>query len=405
MDPLSSPNDLSPVHMATTPVMWITPADMKIFLRPQDEALEDTWKKAMTMLCFVVTILRDCCEFTDFRQTSFGSTYMTLLGFAQVMHVTMPMQHATDETSAVFKKSREGLYFTLSSQQELSHTWEALRNECVIQKGPEIQALSYYMERILGITFDGSVMTKESCGLAVLDDQLTLVTDVILEKGIEAVTEIAGLIQLKEPFVRDWVVAYDLYRVKFKTERPMRATLGNPYKGAWDSWPEKAWKSDNDSVVLVQTDIRQEKQQRTQGMLQCVWNNVRAMVGAAPSLEPPAIAVKEETSEVTSEPIRRPAFFTGDLPINSVVELSAFNRPDQTAFTQAVNRPPPGYEEEPSSKLVMPQKAPFAFEWPENKGWNAQARLNQRISLEQNKNSKIWTTVPVRQLGLSRVSY
>ena len=46
MDPLSSPNDLSPLHMATTPIMWMTPADMKIFLRPQDEALEDTWKSS-----------------------------------------------------------------------------------------------------------------------------------------------------------------------------------------------------------------------------------------------------------------------------------------------------------------------------------------------------------------------
>ena len=34
-------------------------------------------------------------------------------------------------------------------------------------------------------------MTKETCGLAVVDDQLTLVTDVILDKGIEAVTDIA----------------------------------------------------------------------------------------------------------------------------------------------------------------------------------------------------------------------
>ena len=81
---------------------------MKIFLRPQDEALEDTWKKAMTMLCYVVSILRDCCEFTDFRQTSFGSTYMTLLGFAQVMHV-----------SNTFKKSREGMYFALSHKLSL----------------------------------------------------------------------------------------------------------------------------------------------------------------------------------------------------------------------------------------------------------------------------------------------
>ena len=228
MDPLSSPNDLSPIHMATTPIMWMTPTDMKVFLRPQDEALEDTWKKAMTMLCYVVMVLRDCCEFTDFRQTSFGSTYMTLLGFAQVMHVTMPMQHATDETSNVFKKSREGMYFSLSSQQELAHTWESMRHQCVIEKGPEIQAISYHMDRILGIAFDGSVMTKDTCGLAVLDEQLTLVTDVILEKGIEAVTEIAGLIQLKEPYVREWLVAYDLYRVSFNKEKSMRAVLSEP---------------------------------------------------------------------------------------------------------------------------------------------------------------------------------
>ena len=145
MDPLSSPNDLSPIHMAKTPIMWMTPADMKVFLRPQDESLEDTWKKAMTLLCYVVMILRDCCEFTDFRQTSFGSTYMTLLGFAQVMHVIMPTHHATDETSTVFKKSREGLYFTLPSQQEYSQKWEELRHQCVIHKGPEIQSLSYNM--------------------------------------------------------------------------------------------------------------------------------------------------------------------------------------------------------------------------------------------------------------------
>ena len=56
----------------------------------------------------------------------------------------------------------------------------------------------------------------------------------ILERGIEAVTEVAGLIQLKEPFVREWVAAYDVYRDKFNKEKSMRAALGNPYKEAWD---------------------------------------------------------------------------------------------------------------------------------------------------------------------------
>ena len=255
------------------------------------------------------------------------------------------------------------------------------------------RGLSYHFERILGIAFDGSNMTKETCGLAVVDDQLTLVTDVILDKGIEAVTDVAGLIQLKENFVREWVVAYDMHRNKFNKDKSMRATLGDPNKDAWDSWPEKVWKSDNDSVVLVQTDIQQEKRQRTQGMMQCVWNNVRAMVGA-PTPEPAAIAVKEEESESTSEPIRRPSFFTGELPQNAIVDISAFNRPDQAVFIEAVNKPPLGYEEDPGTRRVMPHKAPFAFEWHENSGWNAQARLDQRISLEKNKNSRIWDTPP-----------
>ena len=269
-----------------------------------------------------------------------------------------------------------------------------MRHQCVIQKGPEIQSLSYHMERILGVTFDASDMTKETCGLAVIDDQLTLVTDVILEKGIEAVTEVAGLIQLKETFVREWVAAYDTYRNKFNKNKSMRAVLGDLYKEAWDSWPERVWKSDNQSVVLVQADIRQEKNQRTQGMMQCVWNNVRALVGAPPTLEPAVVAVKEEESEGTSEPIRKPSFFTGDLPINAIVDISAFNRPDQKAFSEAVNKPPLGYEEDAGTRRVMPQKAPYAFEWHENTGWNAQKRLDQRISLEKNKNTKIWNTSP-----------
>ena len=68
-------------------------------------------------------------------------------------------------------------------RESLAETWEALRHQCVIEKGPEIQSLSYQVEQILGVGFDGSNMTRETCGLAVVDDQLSLVTDAILDKG------------------------------------------------------------------------------------------------------------------------------------------------------------------------------------------------------------------------------
>ena len=61
---------------------------------------------------------------------------------------------------------------------------------------------------------------------------------------------------------------------------------------------------------------------------------------------------------------------------------------------EAVNKPPVGFEHDQGTKRVMAQKAPFAFEWHENIGWDAQARLDQRISLEKNKDPNIWETPP-----------
>ena len=71
MDPLSSPHELSPINSERTPIIWFTSADMKLFLRPSDDSLEEAWRKATTLLCFTIHILREACEFTDFRQTSF----------------------------------------------------------------------------------------------------------------------------------------------------------------------------------------------------------------------------------------------------------------------------------------------------------------------------------------------
>ena len=113
-----------------------------------------------------------------------------------------------------------------------------------------------------------------------------------------------------------------------------------------------------------------------------------------PRQETPAVAVKEEEPDGVNEPVKRPTFFTGELPQNTIVDISALNRPDQTAFIEAVNQPPRGYEEELGAKRVMSHKAPFAFEWPENSGWNAQQRLDHRLSIESNKNPRIWDTPP-----------
>ena len=251
-------------------------------------------------------------ESTDFRQTSFGSTNMTLLGFARVLRIAPSIDSPTDDMSTVLKKSREGLYFTQEGQANLLQLWEELRHQSVITEGPEIQSIRYEFAQILGVIFDGSNMTKETCSLAVVDDQLSPVTDVMLDKGIEAVMEIAGAIQCKEKYVRRWVVAYDMRRNKFNRKGPMRAILGDPYKNAWDTWPDNVWKHDDDSVELVHAYIQEEKKQRTQGIFNCVWSNVRSMI-KGPRTDASSMEVKEEEVEPPVESVKRPTFFTGEL--------------------------------------------------------------------------------------------
>ena len=73
-----------------------------------------------------------------------------------------------------------------------------------------------------------------------------------------------------------------------------------------------------------------------------------------------AVEVKEEEHEAVMPSVKAPTYFTGELPRNSVVEMSCFNRFNQEPLIGALKRPLPGYEDELGSKRVMAFKCPFA---------------------------------------------
>ena len=95
-------------------------------------------EKATTLLCFTVHILREACEFTDFRQTSFGSTYMALLGCAQIMKIATPWTEASKRRpqGVVMKKSKEGLYVTQTEYNFYLEQWENMRSRSEDIEGP-----------------------------------------------------------------------------------------------------------------------------------------------------------------------------------------------------------------------------------------------------------------------------
>ena len=96
--------------------------------------------------------------------------------------------------------------------------------------------------------------------------------------------------------------------------------------------------------------------------------------------------VKQESSE-EMDTVNNPAFFTGDLPPNSIAGLNCANRPDQVPFASAIMDSKVAHDDD---QTVMPCKCPTAFEWKLNIGWNAEARLQQRIHIEESKDPHMW---------------
>ena len=197
MDPLSSPHELNPPYSEKTPLLWFTPADMKMFLRPSDDSLEDAWRRAMSLMCFAIHILREACEFTDLRQTSFGSTYMALLGCAQVMKIGTPWTEETERQGVIMAKSQEGLYLNPQDSTFLSEQWEMMGSGSEVKIGPENSAIVYSNDDMMGLSADCRALTKATCGIAIVGDQQSLIADLILDIGLTRAKDVAGVIQRK----------------------------------------------------------------------------------------------------------------------------------------------------------------------------------------------------------------
>ena len=239
MDPLSSPHELSPMYSERTPIVWFTPTDMKMFLRPSDENLEEAWKKATALLCFTIHILREACEFTDFRQTSFGSTYMALLGCAQVMKIISPWTDPSERQGLIMKKSQEGLYTNQTECNFYLEQWEAMRSRSEVIQGPETPVMTYSNNEMVGLSTDCRALTRATCGIAIEGDQQSLIADLILDIGITKAKNIAGAIQRKEAYLKTWVDTYDLYRDKCRQPNDIKKMLKDRLQKSWDSWPSK----------------------------------------------------------------------------------------------------------------------------------------------------------------------
>ena len=77
----------------------------------------------------------------------------------------------------------------------------------------------------MAVSTDCRALTKETCGIAIADDQQSLIADLILDFGLTRSKVVAGAIQRKEEYLRTWVDAYNLYKDKCKSPNNIKDML------------------------------------------------------------------------------------------------------------------------------------------------------------------------------------
>ena len=93
------------------------------------------------------------------------------------------------------RKNCEALYMTQTDHDYYLDQWEKMRSQSEIMEGPEIVPITYSNDNTFGLVTDCLGLTKKTCGLAVTDEQRSLIVDMILDTGITGSTRIAGAIE------------------------------------------------------------------------------------------------------------------------------------------------------------------------------------------------------------------
>ena len=160
-------------------------------------------------------------------------------------------------------KSQEGLYMNPQDSTFMTEQWETMGSGSEVKVGSESPAIVYANDELVAVSTDCRALTKETCGIAIVDDQQSLIADLILDFGLTRAKTVAGAIQRKEECLRTWVNAYNLYKDKCKSPNNIKEMLKDRLRKSWDSWPSKVWKLTDEGVQLVREQIAKPKTERS----------------------------------------------------------------------------------------------------------------------------------------------
>ena len=99
----------------------------------------------------------------------------------------------------IMAKSQEGLYMNPQDSTFMTEQWETMGSGSEVKVGPENSAIVYANDDLVGVSTDCRALTKVTCGIAIVDDQQSLIADLILDIGLTRAKDVAGAILFQNP--------------------------------------------------------------------------------------------------------------------------------------------------------------------------------------------------------------
>ena len=355
-DPLSSPACMSPMVGPQDILVWIEPADIKCFLRPTDEELEDLWNKAL--LIYTAHILRECMGYQELRKCTYAASVLKMVTHPQVLYIN------TDEVDAITghpvyaQKMLEGLYEHDDEGSYLVTQWKDARYMTDWKVGDMPEKMTYTPRYDIDTKPHLSSLTRETSGLTTVGLQTALPAHFMIETGLKREPGINHRITGREKEIDPWYHVYDSLRKRFSGE--VYQPLYDLMVKSKDDWVGKVWEGDEGLVEIIKITSA-----KATTPLQDIANNsckfYRRLMGR------PISEVKQEPDLELSA--------SQDKCTDYLVDGNyvRFDSREYIELLKAVDNAK-GY-------AIMQAKCPRRFKWTSDKAWedSLDIRLNHRL--------------------------
>ena len=194
MEPLSSPDLLFPMPTRSLPLYYVTPSDVKLLMRPNEnredaDALMAAWEALVALFFAIAQITRLCTEHAQINGSPYASYHQHALVSPDTLSLILPDKLRNREDDYNPSMTAHGLCSDHKQAQAIAEEWGNEIHACSIGNLAVMAKMTYKCEYSTASIDAGYTrlkhLDKTTCGLASTVTLSTPTMEAIADWGVE----------------------------------------------------------------------------------------------------------------------------------------------------------------------------------------------------------------------------